>query len=74
MHAQIALVGVTSQQHLNALTDLPKAASWKAPTNNEYANYTLAELSEWDVPDDYVQYVQGIIDRALMTDTKGRAN
>lgn len=74
VRAQIAVVGATSQQRLNALTYLPAASSWKAPTNAEYANYILTGLSEWNAPDDYVRYVQGVIARALVADTKGRAN
>jgi hypothetical protein len=61
----IRVSGVESGRHFSALTYLPIEQSWRAPTDQEYAEYILSGLAEWRAPCDYVAYVKTMIERAL---------
>lgn len=42
----IRVIGVESGQHFSALTYLPIEQSWRAPTDQEYAEYIFSGLAE----------------------------
>ena len=61
----ILVSGVDTGRSFPATTYLPREQSWKAPTDQEYADYILCGLAEWHAPHDYVAYVKTVTDRAL---------
>lgn len=61
----IRVVRAGSGEEIEAVTYLPNPQENPGYTDEEYAGYIRAGLSEWNAPQDYVQYVEGVIVKSL---------
>lgn len=67
---KISVVFDESGKAVRAVTYLPRPQDNPGYTDTEYAGYILTGLAEWNAPKDYVEYVEGIIVKALPRDQK----